>query len=284
MIVVADSGSTKTHWEFIGQHQPVLSYTTQGISPFFLSTEQIQQLVEKDLLSQLPQGMAQQVLTVYYYGTGCSTPTKVASVQNALKAVFTQADCVVDHDLIGAARALCGRVPGIACILGTGSNSCSYDGQSITSNVPSLGYFFGDEGSGAYIGKTFLYRLLKEQLPLAIVQSFAQEVGFSREDILTQMYQKPLPNRFLASFCPFIHKHLHHPVLADLVEGCFQDFIDQQLKAYPNYLNYPIHAVGSVAYYFQEQWFKVLSINGLIPGKVIGSPIASLVAFHREID
>lgn len=274
MILIADSGSTKTDW-CMGDG-PIIH--TSGINPFHQSLEQIHRILCDELRPQLPTNVT--FSAIYFYGAGC-IPEKSPILQNALQNLFPEACIEVQSDLLGAARALCGKYSGIACILGTGSNSCFYDGKQIVSNVSPLGYILGDEGSGAVLGKRLVGDCLKKQLPPDICEAFLQTFGLTPSDIIERVYRQPQANRFLASLTPFLSAHREKPGIHQLLVSCFEDFFLRNIMQYP-YQNKPVHFVGSIAWYFQEELKEVARRLGIQTGKIIQSPIEELRNYHRN--
>lgn len=275
--LIADSGATKAEWSLIGNGKKK-TFFTDGISPYFLNTAQIAALLTEQLLPSLGKVNVDEV---YYYGTGTKNPVNKKSVFKALKQVFQDADVEVDNDLLGAARALCGHKKGIACILGTGSNSCYYNGSSIVKNSPGLGYVLGDEGSGAYLGKKviqyYLYNTFDEDLRSRFDARFVTNAA----EILDNVYKKPLPNRFLASFTLFLVENRGHYMIENIIEDGLNDFIYNHIYKYPESWKYPIHFVGSVAYGFQDVLKEMAAGYGLEIGKIFKAPMDGLVDFHR---
>ena len=272
MILIADSGSTKTDW-CIGSS---FTIQTKGINPFHQSEEVIQQILNNELLPQLPEEVL--IDAIYFYGAGC-TPEKSPIIQRALSHCFPQCTIEVNSDLLGAARALCGKSPGIACILGTGSNSCFYDGQQITSNVSPLGYILGDEGSGAVLGKRLVGDCLKKQLPEHICHSFLDTFGLTPAQIIEKVYRQPQANRFLASLTPFLSEHRETPEIHQLLVSCFIDFFQRNVWQY-DYRQHSVHFVGSIAWHFQEEVKEAAQASGIETGLFIKNPIDNLVEFH----
>lgn len=273
MILIADSGSTKTDW-CMGDN-PIIH--TSGINPFHQSAEQIQQILTKELGSQLSPDAT--ISAIYFYGAGC-TPEKKPILERALQALYPQAYVEVQSDLLGAARALCGKESGIACILGTGSNSCYYDGTHIVSNVSPLGYILGDEGSGAVLGKRLVGDCLKKQLPPSLCEAFLQTFQLTPAEIIEKVYRQPQANRFLASLTPFLSTHREIPEIHRLLISCFTDFFQRNILQYP-YSNNLTHFVGSIAWYFQEEVKEAAQLSGIQTGKFIQSPIEELRKYHQ---
>lgn len=265
MILVADSGSTKTDWMMDGE-----IITENGINPVTMS--------EEDILSNVRMMADDTVDEIFFYGAGCVEPF-ADKVRKALMLVFPQAEVQVDSDLLGAARALCGHEPGIACILGTGSNSCLYDGERITDNIPPLGYIIGDEGSGAVLGKLFLNKLFKRELPQNICDAFIEWSKMTYAEIIDKVYRQPMANRFLASFSPFIHQHLDEPAIRILVYEHFNAFVRKNVMKY-NRHDLPVNFVGSMADAYREVLTDVLKANDLLVGKIIQRPIERLADYH----
>ena len=224
MILIADSGATKIQWVVIEEEHVSDPVETAGFNPYFMDVSILENILDKDLIPFVRQD---KITKVFYYGAGCSTVQKCGIVEDALREVFPIADCEIEHDLLGAARALFGRKEGIACILGTGSNSCLYDGKNIVENVPSIGYLFGDEGSGAYLGKLFLIDYLRNNLPESIHTAFDKKFGYSLENILDAVYSKPHPNRFLASFSRFLGDYRQEDYVQQLIKRNFRDFMKE---------------------------------------------------------
>lgn len=278
MIVVADSGSTKTDWRIISPNGAIDQVITDGINPFHQRPEEIQAIIQQ---SDLPR-LARRTQEIYFYGAGCSYPDKIEIVSESIKKFFPQSDIFVDHDLIAAAKALCGDKEGIACILGTGSNSCYYDGNKIFQVTPSLGYILGDEGSGAYMGRKFIKEYLYKKAPDTIREKFAQKYNYSTDFILDSIYSKTMANRFLASFALFFEENIQHPYIHGLVYECFYDFLDNHVLKYKNHEELETNFVGSIAYYFQDILEKVVVDAGLHFGKVIKSPIMGLTTYHQN--
>jgi glucosamine kinase len=216
---------------------------------------------------------------IAYYGAGCSTPDKVQVVKHGLYLAFGNITSEVNHDLLAAARALCGKEKGIACILGTGSNSCLYDGVNVIENVPSVGYFFGDHGSGATIGKTFIQYYFDDKLPLHLKLAF-EKAGYHREVILENMYKKPMPSRYLASVCLFLSNYNNDSFIKELIKHCFLDFFDAQVSKYTNALQLPVNSVGSIGYYYKDLLIEAAHQKGFTIGNIIKSPIEGLIKFH----
>ena len=282
MILIADSGSTKAHWALLGRESKPIEAYTQGFNPYFQTSRIIEYAVKNELPKEIISHAAGSDLVVYYYGAGCSSPEKVKTVHDALTKVFVNARIYVEHDLLASARALCGGSPGIACILGTGSNSCYYDGTQVVENIPSVGYFFGDYGSAGHIGKTLIQLYFDDKLPADIRQILSGLDDFDREYILENVYQKPMPNRFLASYAKIVAEYVSYPFMADLVKKCFRDFLVYQVEKYSKHKELPINFVGSVAFNNKKLLLDVLAERRLKPGIILKSPISGLIKFHES--
>ena len=277
MILIADSGSTKTDWSLVDNGKEVKRIRTKGMNPFQMSADEITAEVKEVLLKELP---TNEVDELYFYGAGC-TKEKQPGVKKALRAGITvKGRCEVASDMLGAARGICGHQPGIACILGTGSNSCAYDGEQITKNVSPLGFILGDEGSGAVLGRTLVGDVLKNQLPAAIVERFHAKYALTTADIIDRVYRQPFPNRFLASFVPFLEENLQEPCIYSLVKEGFRSFLVRNVKQYEGWNTLPIGFAGSVAFIYRKPLEEVLEEEGMSAGRVIQAPMQGMIDYH----
>jgi len=277
MILIADGGSTKSSWCLVEAAGRRSFFNTEGYNPEFMGTAAIVASLRANLPDTLvPAAIAE----LHYYGASIDSPPKVAIVADALRAVFPQAVLTVEHDLLAAARALLGRQPGFAAILGTGTNSCLYDGERITYHVESLGYFLGDEGSGSYLGKRLLRDYLRGLLPADLEAAFRATYGLERDEILDHLYNQPLPNRFLASFAKFAYDHYDAGYCRDIVQQGFETFFQNLIAHYPDYQRHTFNCIGSVGYNFREALTQVITSHGMPVGKIIRSPINDLVDYH----
>ena len=274
--LIADSGSSKTVWCLLdGKKKKMI--LTQGISPYFLTSEQIQQILEKELSPKMKASLPGEI---FYYGTGCSNPANVKSVKQALKKVFPTASVSVDHDLMGAAKALCGNEKGVACILGTGSNSCYYNGKKIVKNSPGLGFILGDEGSGAYLGKRVVQYYLYNTFDPDLMDRFNAKFNTNAVEILEAVYRKPLPNRYLANFTTFLVENRGHYMIENIIEDSFNDFFFNHIYKYSESWTMPVHFIGSVAYGFRDILKEMCDAYELQLGRVLKHPMDGLVKYH----
>jgi len=280
MILIADSGATKTDWRLIDDNNQIHQYATQGISPYFKNTMEITEMIKHELLSQISISLFD--LQIYYYGTGCASDQKKEVLVDALKNNFPEAVINVDTDMLGAARALCVNSSGIAAILGTGSNTCYYDGKNIALCTPSLGYILGDEGSGAHIGKTFIQAFLNNELPENIKSNFLARFPINKTDILDSVYKQPYPNRYLASFSKFVYQNIKEQYLIDLVVDCFDQFFEKHICKYPLHKEVPLNCVGSIAFYYSAILKYVAEKNKVKVDVILESPIAALTMYHSN--
>ncbi len=276
MKLIADSGSTRTTWQVSDRFICIKEHSTTGINPFYQSEAEIAELISEQLATALT---AYPIDEIFFYGAGCAFDDKKKMVANALKASYPEAQISVESDLLGAARGLFGHEKGIACILGTGSNSCEYDGNSIVKNVSPLGFILGDEGSGAVLGKLFIGDCLKNQLPEWIKEKFLDEYELTPAIILERVYKKPFPNRFLASFTPFLSAHLEEPAIFNLVYDAFDGFIVRNLLQY-NTTELPIGCIGSIAWYFRDVLEIAAAEHQLSISSIEKNPVEGLVKFH----
>ena len=275
MILIADSGSTKTTWCMIG-HESADTCITGGINPFQLGMAEIVHLLEADFT--LPRtGISK----IWFYGAGCAYPDKNRIVEDALSQYFGECEIQVNSDLLAAARSLCGISPGIACILGTGSNSCYYNGQEIVQNVPALGYVLGDDGSGNALGKNLLSNILKNQLPEEIRKAFFDAYPVTASEILDHIYRKPFPNRYLAQYARFVSANIKYPEMQTLANNCFREFFSRNVMQYEAAKTLPVHCTGSVAFHFGDIIKKIAGEFGLTVGKIMQEPMAGLVEYHQ---
>jgi glucosamine kinase len=276
MILVADSGSTKTEWKIIKEGIPQDSVFSSGINPYFLSGKEIYHLLKKELedLSELS------FSTVYFYGTGCNTVVKENIVRDAIRRFLSSDEIYIGSDLLAAAHSLCLGKPGIACIMGTGSNSCYYDGSAIVSNVSPLGYILGDEGGGAVIGRKLVAGVLKKQVPQTVIDIFFDTYKITASEILENVYMKPFANMYLGQFAKFISANIHIPELQDIIITSFEDFIIRNILQYPESKVLPVHFTGSIAYYFRTFLEELLVKNSLHPGIITISPMPNLIQYH----
>ncbi|WBO85574.1 N-acetylglucosamine kinase [Hymenobacter yonginensis] len=278
MILIADGGSTKSSWCQLDEAGNRVHFNTEGYNPDFIDTAGVIASLNKNLPETLHR---EEVTEVFYYGAGVSSAKKAEVLAQAMRQVFPQAKVTVDHDLLASARALLGHKPGFAAILGTGTNSCLYDGTRITHNVDSLGYFLGDEGSGSFIGKRLLRDYLRGLLPDGLQEIFQEEFKLTREDILDRLYNQPLPNRFLASFAKFTYDHNNISYCREIVLQGFETFFENIVRHYPNYQDYTFNCIGSVGYNFRDALVQVAKSHDMEVGKIIRSPIDDLVTFHE---
>lgn len=279
MIVIADSGSTKTDWVIIGQEEPK-AINTMGFNPVYHEEELIYEKTLEGFPADFP---FETVDEVYYYGAGCWDRGRKEVVARALRRIFTKGKVEVDHDLLGAARACCGNQAGIACIIGTGSNSCLYDGKQVIDNVTNLGYLVGDEGSGAFLGKELVRTYFYREMPGDLVEIFEERYPGGKAHILDEIYEKPQPNVYLASFTKFLSDHRDHIFIQKLIYKGLAIFIDRHVRKYRNHSSLPIHFVGSVAFYFQDFTKVILEERDMQPGIFLQKPIDRLVEFHTPL-
>ena len=276
MRLIADSGATKTDWCLGKNKAEAQVIQTQGINPFHQSKEHIAKVLSEELLPQLT--TEERITHIHFYGAGC-TPEKSVIVKEELEKLFPDATIDVQSDLLGAARALCGKEKGIACILGTGSNSCFYNGEKITANISPLGYILGDEGSGAHLGKRLVADCLKRQLPENVCTMFLNREGLSPATIIDKVYRQPQANRFLASLTPFLSAHRDIPEIQALLLSCFTEFFRRNVMQYA-YEGAEVHFTGSIAWYFQEEVKKAAEALNIRTGQFIKNPIHGLINYH----
>jgi len=275
MILIAESGSTKTDWVLLSKKGVTKRQQTSGINPFHQSISSIiNNISSLDGFHTVNQ--------VFFYGAGCAINDTKQKVKDALSQVFPDASCEINSDILAAARSLCGIQKGIACIIGTGSNSCLYDGKNIEHNVHPLGYILGDEGSGAAMGKKLIADLLKGVAPEKIKNAFYQKYDLKYAEIIHKVYSEEAPSKFLAQFTIFIAEQINNPYITELVQKSFIEFFERNIKQYENYPELPIHFTGSIAYYFKNQLQQAATEIGLTLGKILKSPLEGLIQFHSE--
>ncbi len=277
VVLIADSGSSKTEWCYINEKKKT-KITTVGLSPYFLSSDQIKDVITSKVL---PKTKDTPPTEIYFYGTGCSNPDNVKEVKKAFKSVFPKAKITINHDLMGAAKALCGDEKGIACILGTGSNSCFYNGKKIVKNSPGLGYVLGDEGSGAYLGKKVLQYFLYKTFDEDLMDRFNSKYNLNASNILDAVYKQPLPNKYLAGFTMFLVENRGHFMIENIIEDGFNDFFFNHIYKYRESWILPINFVGSVAYGFKDVLEELCHSYELQLGKVIKNPMDGLIKYHQ---
>ncbi len=276
MILIADSGSTKTDWLLIQSGQTIKNFETAGINPFFHDTEEIKQALNEQF-STLPHSGIEQV---HFYGAGCIKGETDHTVSNALKTLLPNSAVQIEDDMLGAARALLGKQNGIACILGTGANSCQFIEGKIVDKIPPLGYLLGDEGSGAYLGKTFLNDYFKRGIPKDLHEKIASELQLEWPKVLKAVYKEKSPNRYLASFSKFFYENKQHPYIKSLIKSGFEAFLSKNIERYNNVNEYPVCFVGSIASLYSDFLEEVFEDRGLQLGRILIKPIDGLKEFH----
>lgn len=272
MILIADSGSTKTDWVLVGNGETQY-IGTQGISPIHQHSDAIRCILNKEL------NVERTLEKVFFYGSGC-TPLHIPVMQQLLQEAFPGAAVQVHSDLLGAARALCGHGEGIASILGTGANSCLYDGERIVQNTPALGYILGDEGSGAVLGRMFMNAIFKDPAFADLRDAYLEEQQLTQADIIQRVYREPMGNRFLASTSLFIGQHIANPLLHQLVVDNFRQFFRCNIRPYQR-PDLPVHFVGSMAHHYRLQLAEAAKMEGFTIGRTLKSPMEGLVTYHR---
>jgi N-acetylglucosamine kinase-like BadF-type ATPase len=272
MILVADSGSSKTDWMGYSPDEKI-NFSTQGINPYFLNAHDIFKLFSK---KKEIAAYADKVKEIYFFGAGCSSPDKIEVISNGISSFFTKAYVSVEHDLIGSAYATCGDKKGLTCILGTGSNISYYDGKEVHNGAHGLGYALGDEGSGTYFGRKLITNYLYHKMPADLAVEFAETYQIDKESVITNVYQKPAPNIYLASISRFMAAHHDHPFIINILREGFQEFVDSNIKDYPNYKSLDTHFVGSIAFYYQDILREVCLENQVKVGKIYQKPIEGI--------
>ena len=274
--LIADSGSTKTEWCVMKDKKRNI-FITQGLSPYFVTREQIEKVLRE---SVVPFTNTKPVNEIYFYGTGCKNPANIKTVRKAFNTIFPEAYVVVDNDLSGAAKALCGYEKGIACILGTGSNSCYYNGKKIVKNSPGIGYILGDEGSGAYLGKKVIQHFLYDIFDDDLRARFDAKFLTNGNEILNAVYTQPLPNRYLASFAIFLAENRGHATIEKIINEGLNDFFTTHVIKYKESKKLPIHFTGSIAYGFKDILAQLCKVYQLKLGAVLKNPMDGLVKYH----
>jgi glucosamine kinase len=278
MILIAESGSTKTDWRLIDKNKSVQKVQTPGFNPYFQTSQEIIAELEKSLKPFVEED----VENIYYYGTGITDEAKGKVMSDALIHVFPETRATETYsDVVAAARATLGQNAGIACILGTGSNSCFFDGQKIAFQVPPLGFWLGDEGSGGYLGKSLILAYLHKELPQDVRTAFEDKYGvIDRITIIDHAYRQPFPNRYFAAFSEFVSEHRDNDFIKELVRNSFSLFFDKYLVKYPGYQQYDVTFAGSIAHYYADFIREAAAKRNMKTGKIVKSPIDGLVEFY----
>ena len=276
--IIADSGATKCQWTVV-QSQKKYTLQSIGISPYFLSAAEIQALVSKTFKNKIK---LESVEAVYFYGTGLSNPQNVLQLKKALQKVFTKAKLDIQTDLVAAARATCQNSKGVACILGTGSNTGFYNGKKITKNSPGLGYVLGDEGSGTYLGKKVIQYYLYKTFDEDIMSRFEKKFHTTKDEILNKIYKEPTPNKYLATFTEFLVENRGHYMIENIIEDGLNDFFYAHIIKMNEAWLYPIHFVGSVAFGFKDILRQLALSYEIELGTIVKSPMQGLITYHQK--
>lgn len=278
MIIVADSGGSKIDWRLLRKDGTIAQTQSPGFNPYYQPIEHLKDILKDSLLPVA----IEPVTKIFFYGTGVSSEKNQRIIQEAFLTHFKDAQIEVGWDLLAAARALCGREPGIACILGTGSNSCLYNGEKIIGNVANLGWILADEGSGTSLGKKLIFDRFRKKMPAKLEEQFNARFPWSREEVLEKVYQQEKPGAFLASFAKFIFQHLKEPYCYQLVYDSFSEFYENNVMKYENYQNLKVHFTGSIAFYFSDVLRQVANDKGITVKNILEGPIAGLTLFHQK--
>jgi N-acetylglucosamine kinase-like BadF-type ATPase len=278
MILIADSGGSKTDWRLIEKNGAIGQASAPGFNPYYQHIDDLRKNVNDTVLPLVKE----KVNKIFFYAAGASSIKNQLTIKSAFMEFFPEAQIEVGWDLLAAARALCGDEPGIACIMGTGSNSCLYDGNKITGNVANLGWILADEGSGADIGKKFLVAYLREKMPKHLAEAFRSRFPLTREEFLEKIYQQEKPSAFLASFSRFIFQNLKDPYCYKLIYDSFSEFYENNVMKYDNYQNLKVHFTGSIAFYFSDVLRQVANDKGITVKNILEGPIAGLTLFHQR--
>lgn len=279
MILIADCGSSKIDWCLVDGGKVVKQVFTIGMNAVMLTREEMSARISQELCPEL-RTFVPKINAVYFYGAGCISDDVCKNVADAIRDNINATTVEVHTDLLAAARALCGHRPGIACILGTGSNSCRYDGRNIVDNVSPLGYILGDEGSGAVLGKILVGNVLKNQLPEDLCTKFLAEYNLDRLTIIKRVYREPQTNRFLASLTPFLAHNIDRPEIRQMVRNAFRDFFIRNVCQYPDHDSMPVNFIGSIAYYYRDTLCEAAADAGCRIGTIIKSPMSGLIEYH----
>ena len=274
--LIADSGSTKTEWCLLKGNKKII-FTSQGMSPYFINDVEMENIIRLEVLPVLQRLQAEEL---YFYGTGCINAANAKMVKKALKNCFPSASLIVDSDIAGAAKALCGNEKGIACILGTGSSSCYYNGKRIVKNNPGLGFILGDEGSGAYLGKKVIQYYLYDTFDEDLRSRFDAKFVTNSNEILNAVYKQALPNRYLASFAIFLAENRGHYMIENIIEDGLNDFFYTQLNKYSESRNLPVHFTGGIAFGFKDVLVQMCNSYKLQPGNILKNPMEGLIKYH----
>ncbi|MCU0352683.1 MAG: N-acetylglucosamine kinase [Cytophagales bacterium] len=278
MVLIAESGSSKTDWRLLAQDGSVQAAKTAGFNPYFQTADQIYAEIASELLPQLGTTAIDEI---HFYGAGCSTDKNCGIVREGVGRLFARASIHVGHDLLAASRALSGREAGIVCILGTGVNTCLYNGRDIVAGRPSLGFWLGDEGSGGYLGKTLIQHYFHEEMPTELRADFAQKYQPSIETVLENAYKKPFPNSYFAAYSRFLSDHLAHPYAQRLIADGFGLFLDRYVRKFTDYARYPVHFTGSIAFHYQDLLRQAIAERQMTMGNIIDNPVEGLVRYHQ---
>jgi N-acetylglucosamine kinase-like BadF-type ATPase len=278
MILIADSGSTKTAWCLVRDSQVVKQFETAGINPFFQTEDEIVAQLKEGLLPEVGENCVE---NIYFYGAGCANPEKNRVLEGLLMSVVGSKTAFVASDMLGAARGLLGRESGIACILGTGANSGVYDGEDLVKGVYAGGYILGDEGSGGVLGKLLISDWVKKQMPQDIYGALTEEYGLTYLGIVDRVYKQAFPNRWLAQFTKFMSARREHPYIHNLLVEAFKAFFERNIKQYDEWKALEVGFVGSIAFYFNAELREAAEVCGVKLGKVMQNPIEGLVEYHR---
>jgi N-acetylglucosamine kinase-like BadF-type ATPase len=280
MILIADSGSTKADWALIQSNGKVIHAHTMGLNPYFHGPDKVAAVLSSpEFLELVPAG---EVRALHFYGAGCPDEHFCSIMRAGLERVFTHATIEVEHDLLGAARATCGRKPGISGILGTGSNSCRYDGDRVVDNIPALGHVLGDDGGGVHLGRLALRAWYYRELPQELEQDFNAIYPEGKDAVMHRIYGGEGQNVHIAKFAGFLVKHKDHPFARQLIDSAFREFAVRQLKKYEGWKETEVNLVGSIAELLSKELREVFSSEGLQTGRIIRKPIDSLVEFHKN--
>ncbi len=279
MYIFADSGSTKTNWIVTNSKGGIINnFQTIGLNPYFVTKERIIQVISEQYPTEPDPLIIQKV---FFYGSGCSSQDNHEHLRAALKEYFFNAGINIFSDMLGTARAIFKNSTGIAAIIGTGTNSCIYNGKSISHNAISLGYILGDEGSGAYIGKLFAKMYLEKKLEPELTKKILEETGATHSSILSSIYKNPHPNRYLAGFCIFIKNNIQHPQLQEIIKISFSKFFEKYVKIYPDYQSYELGFCGSIALNFKEYLDETAAMYGMKNLIYINNPLEELIEYHK---